>query len=499
MQDHEFERQVHQKMEEIKIHPSDAVWKEVERRLHPNKSRRWIWLPFLFLALGTGGYLMYTNKPASHQSEQPGADLSLHNSNALKQNKDKTERSKKASKTTKYKKQDTIEIAALSTVNKERYISGKDKKPAISGQLTLPAPATHTGSHANKTGKPEINSLLQNNSMNRNTHGDVEENILVNIPPLLQTESLSSGVSGHRTDDSSGNMIKIKEPIPARVNTLIAPANPVNTSLALRNLWVAVNAPARKQQKRSGWEWGFSIQAGQSDVTNGKFTSLFAREAVADVNNSFATGNQSVNPSTTYISPSALKPGPGYSAGVLVKKQLTRRTSISAGLQYTRFTTSQKVGKRVTDTLIILRNSTADQKAIEEFFRLGNTDSFMNHSYINKYHFIGLPVVFETKLTDNRFVPVYWDFGVSFSRLVSSNALHYDGNSKIYYKDNGLFNQNQLSIHTGLPVRIVSGNQFSFKAGPVVQYGISDMIKQEQRGSKHFLYVGLKADITFYK
>lgn len=495
MQDHEFEKQVHQKMEEIKILPSDAVWKEVERRLHPkDKSRRWLWFPFLFIALGIGGYLMYIDQPASYQAKQPEADLSLPNRKPLKDNKDKTAHREELLKTTKYKRQDTIEIATLSTANKERYLSEKRKKTVALRQLTLPAPATQSDNLTNKTGKPEINSLSQNHSTNRKTYSDVIENIPVNTQPSHQPASLSSGSSGYKTDGPSGSMNIRKEPVPAHINA-IAPSYPVNTSLALRNLLVAVNAPVRKQQKRSGWEWGLSIQAGQSGVINGRFTSLFARETVAEVNNSFTSGNLSVNPSAVYIPPSALKPGPGYSAGVLVKKQLTRRTSFSVGLQYTRFSTSNKVGKQVTDSVVVLRlSNVADQQAVENFFRVGNSGS-----YVNKYHFIELPVLFETRLIRNRFLPVYWNLGVSFSRLVSSNALHFDGNARIYYTNNSLFNRNQFSFTTGLPVRILPGERFSLKAGPLFQYGLSDLIKKAGSGSRHLLFVGVKADIILCK
>lgn len=495
MQDQEFEKQVHQKMEEIKILPSDAVWKEVEKRLHPrNKSRRWIWIPIFLFGIGIGGYLMYSNNPAFHQSLQPGSDVLLHNGNILKDNKDKTEHIEEVSKTTTYKKQDTIEIAKLSTANKERYLSGKGNKPALSLQLTLPAPATHSGSHANKTAKPEINSLLQNNSMNSKTRDDLVENSSVTTQHLHNTESLSSELSGRRTDDSSGNMSITKEPVAARVNLSIAPSYPVNTTLVLRNVRVAINAPAQKQQKKSGWEWGVSVRAGQSGVTNGNFSNLFTNGVVADMFNSPNLGNFSVNPSAIYVPPSVLKPGLGLSAGVLIIKQLTRRTSLSAGLHYTRFSTSHKVGKRITDSIVTLRNNSADQKSIEDYFRLGNTDS-----YQNKYHFIELPVLFETRLTGYRFVPVYWDLGVSFSRLISSNALHYDGNSKIYYKNNSLFNRNQFSIISGLPIGILLEERVTLKTGPVFQYNISNLINKAQSGGRHLLFIGVKADIILFK
>lgn len=507
MQDHEFEKQVHQKMEEIKILPSDAVWKEVERRLHPkSKSRRWLWFPFLLIALGIGSLLMYRGNPASQDKPlQSESEYFLKKSSAVKPVNDNTERKEKVnSETTNQDKQVTVEIAALRPAKPERNLSGKKNMELEEISPTIfPVSESKLNSHVYEAGKPDMKSLLQNDSMYERTQKEVVEILPVSSQRSNKSESLPSGLSAHITDDSSYNIIIKKEPVSAPVHPSTAPAYPINTSMALGHPRFAVNAPAKKQQKSSKWEWGLTLHGGQSGITNGNFTRLFVSERVADVNNFSFQGNSfpnfasSGNPfpnSSANTPPSALKPGFGFTAGVFVKKQLTRRTSISAGLQYTRFSTSHKVGKRITDTLIILRNSTSDQKTIEEHFRLGNTDS-----YINKYHFIGLPVLFETRLTGNRFVPVYWDIGFSFSRLVSSNALHFNGNSRIYYNDNSLFNRNQFSFLTGLPVRILSGDKFSLKAGPLFQYGISKMIDKERSGSKHILFTGLKADITLFK
>lgn len=486
MQDHEFEKQVHQKMEEIKILPSDAVWKEVEKRLHTkSESRRWIWFLFLLFTLSIGGYLIHTHNPASNESLQPGRDLLFHNGNVIKRNKDKTKPEEEVkSKTTEYKKRDTREITALPIARKDRYLSGKDKQLTTSLQLSVPASATHASIHANPTGKPETGNLK----------GAVIVKSAVNIRHLQKSESFSSASSAHKPNDSSGNMMITKEPVPSRVNSSISSSYPVNTSRALQNLGVAVNAPVQKKQKRSGWEWGLSVRGGRSGITNGNFTSLFARESVADMFSSPTFSNQSVSPSATTTLPSALKPGFGFSTGVLVSKQLTRRTSLSAGLQYTRFSTSHKVGKQVTDSLVILRSgNSADQKSIEEYFRVGNTDS-----YVNKYHFIELPLLFETRLTGNRFVPVYWDIGLFFSRLITSNALHFNGNARIYYKNNSLFDRNQFSFITGVPVRILSEDRFSLKAGPLFQYNMSNLINR-RGSSRHLLFIGVKADITLFK
>jgi hypothetical protein len=62
MSDHEFEKQVHQKLEELKLRPSDTVWMEVERNIRQHKRRRrflWLWSAALLVSLTTSGIILY--------------------------------------------------------------------------------------------------------------------------------------------------------------------------------------------------------------------------------------------------------------------------------------------------------------------------------------------------------------------------------------------------------------------------------------------------------
>ena len=72
MQENEFEKRVQQKMDELKIAPSDAVWQKIEPQIRKEKRRRWllIFLPVMFIGLLYGGYVLLTSNdpdPKPHQ------------------------------------------------------------------------------------------------------------------------------------------------------------------------------------------------------------------------------------------------------------------------------------------------------------------------------------------------------------------------------------------------------------------------------------------------
>src|SRR6266540_2310710 len=62
MSDHEFEKQVQLKLDELKLRPSDTVWVEVQKNIRRDKRRRrflWLWVPMLFICMSTSGYILY--------------------------------------------------------------------------------------------------------------------------------------------------------------------------------------------------------------------------------------------------------------------------------------------------------------------------------------------------------------------------------------------------------------------------------------------------------
>ena len=58
MSDHEFEKQVRQKLDDLRLTPSAEAWENIEQGLHRGKRHRepLLWLPVLLILLGAAGY-----------------------------------------------------------------------------------------------------------------------------------------------------------------------------------------------------------------------------------------------------------------------------------------------------------------------------------------------------------------------------------------------------------------------------------------------------------
>ena len=90
-------------------------------------------------------------------------------------------------------------------------------------------------------------------------------------------------------------------------------------------------------------------------------------------------------------------------------------------------------------------------------------------------------------------MPVYWNGGFSLAQLLATNALQFDGNTGIYYKDNSLFRKTQVGIQTGVSVRFFNKSKHPMEIGPQVHYTISNLMKYKFDDSRHILSMGVMA------
>ena len=79
MSDHDFEKRVKQKMDELRFTPSDAVWKGVQEQIRADRPRKrsWARIPVLMIIVGVTGYFLYTSNQTTKSTLTAAAGDSI--------------------------------------------------------------------------------------------------------------------------------------------------------------------------------------------------------------------------------------------------------------------------------------------------------------------------------------------------------------------------------------------------------------------------------------
>ena len=124
-----------------------------------------------------------------------------------------------------------------------------------------------------------------------------------------------------------------------------------------------------------------------------------------------------------------------------------------------------QVGQKVNSPLVINRDTTL-AKIVPEYYKspgygpvsadatLQNTTASYQAYYSNKYRyrfqFIEIPLLVNWQINKGRRLPpIVFEGGVSISRMLSADALHFEGKNGVYYADKDLFNKTQFNFVAG--------------------------------------------------
>jgi hypothetical protein len=240
------------------------------------------------------------------------------------------------------------------------------------------------------------------------------------------------------------------------------------------------NAPKPKAKKRKVIEAGVVVNFGSSGVTT-SFLDGFGEKALSDyvsvpVQNNAGGGAP--------LPPSPIQRGLYYALGIAANYELGAKGTISAGLQYQRLNTEIQVGTVGDSALSYLRMGTA-------YF---NNDG-RRTSYTNAFHFLTLPLSYRHQL--HKKAPVHLAVGLSLSRLLSTNALHYNPSGNIYYGDSSSMKKTTAGVFTSLTyeLNLKKGTRLGF--GPQFQYSLTPTSKSSATKPQHLYTFGLTSTLTF--
>jgi hypothetical protein len=534
MSDHEFEKQVQARMEHLKMRPSGAVWTEVEKHIRKDKRRRRmiLWLPVFLLLMGAGGYMVMKNTQQTTKQDLVKQPSSTSPSSSTK-NTDLSANSTQP--------QDANQQAATPDNNNTQAASGgpsvtdqpsalTDVPPATNNKVpgNTPAPAVATNTLTGKKQATVNNPKEQKhpqvitekakagkNYNKKNIQGRKNKPATVPVDPTHQ-DQIAKDKAGKDTAPTGEVVTAGKDakqplqdvaavPAASGVDSSIVKAHVAdsvgkdNTFIKTATLTDAapVVAQAKQDKKKkhaSKWQWGLQAEAGYSGITkDGLFGLLDNKSEVADLalmDNAMSYAPQFPRPVNKA---SSITMGPAFSIGGFVQRSLSRRLSLSAGLQYTYLSARTVVGNRVDNTRTVNRAPNTAQ-LVSSYYDANN-----NRDYTNRYHFIELPVTLHTQLNKGKRLPLVWDAGFSVSRLLGTTALHYDGLSGVYYKDNELFNRLQWVASTGFNVGLFHKTKYPLYIGPMLRYNISGVLKKDYSTGQHLWSVGLRASILLKK
>jgi outer membrane protein with beta-barrel domain len=499
MHDPKFEKEVQQKLEELIFTPSEAVWAKVERAVTGEKKRRtpMFWLLFTPGMVAAAGflYLVIGRTPPVALPKNAGIARTVPSNMPAPSGT-----APDSSSAVPYSSASVPSTSPTSPVVPATPGMGK----GIAGPDDLSSPAKADGTdlavtnqpdradkHRNKTGMTLHNSGGQDGA---NAGADTR---------YAQGGSAAEGIAvqpngRHATPNATSNATPLAS---------LSAAGPLDIASGFRRIdqarigQVASNttganksASAKKIQlnpKRS-WEAGFTGGAGLASVND----PIFHRSAVNASYNTTNTG-ASVSGATQNPTSSRVKPGLSAWVGILLQKPVSNRVSVSAGMNLHYYSTRIQTGPKVTQDSAnaaylpysYLATTSAYAAPLPTSYPYYQTGT--GNEFTNRYYFLEVPVSVQWRINHSQTLPLFWEGGISVSYLMSSDALYYDTNTGVYYKDAGVTNRTQIGVSTallaGMPFR---GSRI--QVGPQLQYSLARMLNTNAPGDGHLFYGGVK-------
>lgn len=529
MSDHEFEKQVQQKLGELKLRPSDTVWMEVEKSIQHKRRRRfpWLWMAALVTGVSIGGYLLYhytaqTNNiaevakatPAALSNTKP-ADLSINSTQQTTTNPvtDKTTAADAANADTHSlsqsgNQQPAVETPVATAENNaaQKITINKDKRP-VQQPLTYNSQNTNPGVGMNAV-------TLTHEKPRYRKKKTAQEAIELSNAIVEQQKGEAIDAAYAKEQSLNSNMpVLVKDPDSA-IATNKAAGAPFNSkqSFMLPDSLSSKVAAAQTipRRKNSLWHWGIVTDAGYSRIAEAKLFQLkgllgsskyLAEDLAARSNaspapsNSTSSGNyQLINwsaASTPVQKASPIQPDLSFSAGLFVQRTLSPRLKLSLGLEYSYISVHTQVGKEV-DQPILVNMGTSQATVVKKYYKYAGADTaqtignaaYQSSAYSQKYtyrfQYIEIPLMINWQINKGRRMPpLQLEGGVSVAHLLSVDALHYEGIKGVYYRDNDLINKTQFNFMTGLSVGLLQHSKHPLWIGPNLQYALNGLVKKE--------------------
>jgi hypothetical protein len=516
MQQSDFEKQVQQKMEELKLSPADAVWEKVAAGLPAEKKpRRWVF--FMLLVAGLlGGAVLLWDKFGGEDKQVVTNDTAVKE-NILQNNiveDSKKEKPLTAEIITAQNNNNGIKIKSGNSSSDKTTVVVEVKNKPKSGVLVNNTLAINSIIANVKT--VNIKAALKVKTKVPVAVEDEQELIVVPKEKDLITENAKTVVkvgAPVAVEDEQELIVVPKEKglITENAKTVVKVGAPVavnddviewakktatdlssisnNDAVVSKDTTIATVAGINQKKKNSlKFKYGVRVAAGSGALKKGLLTSTALFSADARLFNNSA----GVPPSIAQAISKPNNPATGivFNIGFYAQKNINARWKFSTGLNYAYQSNIIKVGKRV-DTAATFRFDVSKSLSADNYYKIGD-----DIKYRNKFHLIEVPLLFQWKLSKKS--PVYFEGGPTVGYLISSNALVYNSNSGAYFTDAAVFNKLLLSFTAGAGINLAQNKKLPFSIGYQFGYSTSSATKKVF-GKQHFVSSILYIKIPFKK
>lgn len=485
MQNSEFEKNMQQKMEELKLTPSDTVWDRVESVLPGEKKRRrWFIFILLFAVLTTGSLYLWESINAKDISKSQ-ADTTTDETNFTATGIEKGDNN-------------TNVVDSNSIIIKNKMpIKVDSNAPVISALNKKTGTSAFSKINMKKAGAVNLITVSEDNLVDKNKPL-IKIKAAVNVrtkpsQPISDSEEIVTTPVNKNVSTTKVNDFVIEDTAVSKTDDLIAAKEKdISDTLAMvktDSASITKKEVVIKKNKKK-WEFGIDMAAGASAVKTGLFsnTAFYSDRVSANLNSSPGTQVTGFN-----AIPNKPQSGLAFNAGFYAERAIMERWKFKTGLNYLYQSNNIKVGSKVDSmaTFNVDRNKSIEASS---YFRSGNS-----YSYKNKFHLLEIPVLLQYQLSKRS--PVIIEFGPTVGYLLGSNALVYSNSSSAYFTDKNIFNKLLLSVNAGAGFTIAHQSKWPLTVGYRFKYSIGSVIKtslSKQHFVNSMLFIKIPVKKNFY-
>lgn len=502
MQENNFEKQVRERLDELRFQPTAPVWQQVSTHIRKRRKRRrlaYFTLAALILttaAIGWPSLRQWTgNKEPVAQNESAMDVVKSNTSSSAKQAESNTsdtpanltDRLPNADNNGSSQQASGSAItepgtkAANTPANESQATSYKATSDITKSSVSPKENAGRGKSIRNRQSAIGRESTKANWQMtDRTKPSDESGKDKYRELPQTTISSATESISQFKVDQVS----ELHQQDPIALEDKLHEING-------KGVHIAESKPSNPARKKISW--GLEFSAGVSKRRDQALPGIFKNQEVMDLyQGSPLTMGPAASQAIVRSFPSQSQPGVAFSLGATAKLPLTKRLNLRAGLRYSYQSEQVKVGMR-KDTTVVITNFASQSVTTRTVY-----EGRFNRSYTNRYHFVELPIGIDMQLNRGRKTPIYFELGAAPSYMIGSNALVYDtAFSGIYYKDRSVLQRFQVSAISALSIELGSRKGPRWSIGPELRMQLTPLTNSVYDNRQYLMYGGVRARLLW--